>query len=119
MNAQQLLEYLRSLDDDRLEPLKTEVAESVPSFLHVVSGDGHPLFRIYKIRSEIAKEKGIQIHGFEGLLPSLENITGEVAILVVNTEAKFFLVFLKSEDLALLGMISGPRRQDLQTVDGV
>src|SRR5262245_59742376 len=100
MNANELIECLRSVNDSRLNLLKSELSASPPSFVQLSSGDGAPLFRIYQVRSQIDKDKGGSTHGYEDLLPNLENASGQAYILAVN---RSFRIFVSGANLSILG----------------
>jgi len=107
MSANELLDYILAADDARLFDLQSALKGAQPIFLEVVSGDGAPLWRIYSIRAEIAKEKEKDIKGFEDLLPNLEAAQHrKISVIDVITESRGFLVFVDTEAKHILGMLS-------------
>ena len=111
MTANELLQFLLHAADPKLASLKAALATSAPAFLQVTTGDGTPLFRIYTIKSEIAKDKGACIEGYEDLLPNLQGAQNrQVSILHINTKSKVFLVFTDAETNNVLGVLSADRK---------
>jgi|SRR5579872_900339 hypothetical protein len=110
MEANNLLNYLLTVDDVRLGSLKASLAGTVPLFLDATTGDGTPLLRIYSIKAGLAKDRGRHTEGFGDLLTNFPDAQNRsVTILNVGTDTKTFLIFTDAETKRIFGVLSADR----------
>jgi hypothetical protein len=107
MTPNDVLNTLLASADRRLIGLRSALASEDPQFLEMVHQNGDELERVYDASPEVEEEKLRSARRYEDLVATLADFTGRPAsVLIVHTRADWFLIFLDSESLDILGVLT-------------